>query len=68
LGIGGDEIANDIYRELQRRLDTYSVGFPKTESGIQISILKSPLSEKDAEMFLPLSPKLETAASDAGCA
>lgn len=56
-------MTNDIYRELQQRLDTYSVGFPKTDSGIEIRILKSLLSERDAEMFLALSPKLETAAS-----
>jgi Na+-translocating ferredoxin:NAD+ oxidoreductase RNF subunit RnfB len=56
-------MADEIYRELQQRLDTYSVGFPKTESGIEIKILKTLLSERDAEMFLALSPKLETAES-----
>jgi len=56
-------MADELYRKLQQRLDTYSVGFPKTESGIEIRILKSLLSERDAKMFLALSPKLETAAS-----
>ncbi len=56
-------MADDIYRELQERLDTYSVGFPKTESGIEIKILKSLLSERDVEMFLALSPEMETAES-----
>ncbi len=56
-------MADEIYRELQERLDTYSVGFPATESGVEIRILKSLLSERDAQMFLALSPKLETAAS-----
>ena len=56
-------MATDVYRELQQRLDTYSVGFPKTESGIEIRILESLLSETDAKMFLALSQKLETAAS-----
>jgi hypothetical protein len=51
----------DIYRSLQERLDTYSVGFPQTDSGVEIEILKCLFSIEDAEMFLSLSPKLETA-------
>ena len=53
-------MTNDIYRDLQERLDKYSVGFPATESGIEITILKAMFSEQDAEMFLALSPLLET--------
>ena len=48
-----------IYRQLQERLDKFSVGFPATESGIEIKILESLFSEKDAAMFLNLSPILE---------
>ena len=50
---------NDIYRELQERLDKYSVGFPATKSGIEITILKELFSKEDAAMFLNLSPILE---------
>jgi len=53
-------MTNDIYRDLQERLDKYSVGFPATESGIEITILKTMFSEEDAQMFLALSPLLET--------
>ncbi len=53
-------MTQDIYRDLQERLDKYSVGFPATESGIEITILKAMFSGQDAEMFLALSPLLET--------
>ena len=53
-------MAEDIYRTLQKRLDGYSLGFPATDSGIEIEILKELFTEEDAEMFLNLSQKLET--------
>lgn len=52
-------MTQDIYRQLQERLDMYSVGFPATESGIEITILKRMFSEEDARLFLSLSPMLE---------
>ncbi|MFO7883754.1 MAG: 4Fe-4S binding protein [Desulfobacteraceae bacterium] len=52
-------MTQDIYRQLQERLDKYSVGFPATESGIEITILKKMFSEQDAEIFLALSPLLD---------
>ena len=42
----------DIYRELQQRLDLYSVGFPATTSGVEIKILEFLFSEEDASVFL----------------
>lgn len=54
---------SDIYRELQQRLDTYSVGFPATESGIEIRILKKLFTEEEARFFLAMSPLLEAPAS-----
>ena len=53
-------MTQDTYRDLQQRLDKYSVGFPATDSGIEITILKTMFSEEDAQMFLALSPLLET--------
>jgi Na+-translocating ferredoxin:NAD+ oxidoreductase subunit B len=53
-------MTEDIYRNLQQRLDQYSMGFPATESGIEIKILKSLFSEADAVMFLSLTPMLKT--------
>ena len=52
-------MAKDIFRQLQQRLDRYSVGFPATKSGIELKILKNLFSEEDAAMFLALSPRLE---------
>jgi Na+-translocating ferredoxin:NAD+ oxidoreductase subunit B len=49
----------DIYRQMQERLDSYSVGFPATESGVELEILKKLFSEDEAELFLALSPTLE---------
>lgn len=50
---------NSIYIKLRERLDTYSLGFPATESGVEITLLEKLFSEADAEFFLNLSPKLE---------
>lgn len=50
----------DIYRQLQEKLDGYSVGFPATESGVEIEILKKLFSEEDTALFLLLTPGLET--------
>ncbi len=54
-------MTEDIYRNLQERLDTYSVGFPTTDSGVEIKILKELFSPEDAEMFLGMTQKLEKA-------
>ncbi len=48
----------DTYRQLQKKLDQYSMGFPATESGIEIKILRHLFSEDDAGMFLSLSHSL----------
>ena len=53
-------MAEDIFRRLQKRLDGYSLGFPATDSGVEIEILKALFTEEDAEMFLNLSQRLET--------
>ncbi len=45
---------NSIYSSIR-------MGFPATESGVEISILKKLFTESDAEFFLNLSPKLEFA-------
>ncbi len=54
-------MSDDLFRQLQQRLDLYSFGFPATESGVEIRILKKLFSEEDGRMFLNLTPKLETA-------
>lgn len=55
-------MAPEIYRKLQKRLDKYSLGFPATESGVEIEILEKLFNQEDAELFLALGPKLEPAA------
>ncbi len=50
----------DIYKKLQKQLDAYSLGFPETKSGIEIDILKTLFSERDAGLFAQMSPILET--------
>ncbi len=52
-------MTKDIYRQLQKQLDGYSVGFPATETGVEIQILKKLFSEEDAAIFSILSPALE---------
>lgn len=52
-------MSDQLYRQLQQRLDTYSVGFPATASGIEISILKHLFTKEDAEMFLAMTPLVE---------
>ncbi len=52
-------MSDTIFRDLQKRLDMYSLGFPATESGIEIKILKKLFNPKDAEMFLNMSPAVE---------
>ena len=49
-----------IFRELQERLDSYSLGFPATKSGVELKILEKLFSEKDAKIFLKLSRALES--------
>lgn len=56
-------MADDIYRELQKRLDAYSLGFPATGSNIEIQMLKRLFSEDDVRVFMALSPRLEEPAS-----
>jgi len=56
-------MSEELYRQLQGRLDSYSLGFPATETGIEIAILKKLFSQQDAQMFLCLSPGLEDPAS-----
>jgi hypothetical protein len=48
-------MASNVYQTLQNQLDQYSVGYPATQSGIEIKILKKLFSEKEAELFLRLS-------------
>ena len=52
------EIA-DIYRELQKHLDTLPIGYPSTESGIEIRLLKQIFTPEEAEVATKLSFSFE---------
>ena len=56
-------MSESIYRELQKKLDQYSIGFPITDSGIEIRILKYLFTVEDAKLFQALDHQLETAES-----
>ena len=50
----------DIYRKVQEQLDQYSIGFPATESGVEIEILKLLFSEEEATLFSQMTGESET--------
>jgi len=59
-------MSEDIFRQLQEQLDQYSIGFPATESGVEMEILKRLFTEEDAWLYLHMSMMLETPESVAG--
>jgi formate hydrogenlyase subunit 6/NADH:ubiquinone oxidoreductase subunit I len=56
----------DIYRKLAIHLDTLPAGFPSTDSGIEIRILKRLFTPQEAEIAVALTPLPESAADIAG--
>ncbi|MBN1571841.1 MAG: 4Fe-4S binding protein [Deltaproteobacteria bacterium] len=50
----------DVYKSLAVKLDELPQGFPKTETGVEIRILKKIFSPEDAEIALKLRPYPET--------
>jgi len=51
----------DVYERLARLLDQLPQGFPATETGVEIKILRKIFEPEEAEMALLLSPVPETA-------
>jgi len=51
----------DVYRLLARKLDQLPNGFPATESGIELKILRKIFSPEEAEMTLKIRPIPESA-------
>jgi ferredoxin len=54
-------MSDTAYRALQESLDRYPLGFPSTESGVEIEILKRLFTEEQARLAVRLSPFLEEA-------
>jgi len=52
-------MSDTIYYLIQEKLNNYAIGFPATESGIEIKLLKKLFSEPDARLFLELTLSLE---------
>jgi ferredoxin len=55
--------AASLYRRLQQHLDRMPVGFPATQSGVEIRILERLFTPEEAEIALELSAIPETAAT-----
>lgn len=53
---------DDVYHALREHLDSLPSGFPPTESGVEIRILKRLFSPEEASLAVHLRPKLEPAA------
>ncbi|MBM4325748.1 MAG: 4Fe-4S dicluster domain-containing protein [Deltaproteobacteria bacterium] len=49
-----------VYHDLREQMDQYSIGFPSTESGVELKILERLFTEEEADMYLNLSMMLET--------
>jgi len=49
-------MSDNFYCELREILDRFPRGFQKTESGVEIKILKKLFSEEDAKLAVQLSP------------
>ncbi|MFX1388767.1 MAG: DUF362 domain-containing protein [Promethearchaeota archaeon] len=45
---------NDIYRKLQKHLDKLPIGFPATESGVELRILRHLFTPKQADLAMNL--------------
>ncbi|MBN1532766.1 MAG: 4Fe-4S binding protein [Spirochaetes bacterium] len=54
-------MGDDIYRDLQARIDSYSIGFPATKTGVEMRILEHIFSPDEAAFYLHLSRTLEPA-------
>lgn len=52
----------DIYERLRARLDQMATGYPSTDNGVELRILRQIFTPEDAELFLAMGPDLESAA------
>ena len=51
---------DEVYRKLQQHLDKMPIGFPATESGVEIRILKQLFTPQEARIALALSVLMES--------
>ena len=50
----------NVYEKLRARLDELATGYPETDSKVEIRLLERLFNEDEAELFLQLSPILES--------
>ena len=50
----------DVYKQLAERLDQLPIGYPATESGVELKILRKIFRPEDAEMALKIKYFPET--------
>ncbi len=48
------DVEPEIYRKLQKRLDKFPIGYPETESGVEIRLLKLLFSPEEAQIAINL--------------
>lgn len=51
---------SNVYRELQQHLDKLPIGFPATESGVELHLLELLFTPEEAEIAMKLSFKFES--------
>lgn len=51
---------SEVYLKLREQLNQYSIGFPTTESGVEIRLLQKLFTEEEAELFLIMTMMVET--------
>ncbi len=54
-------MSDEAFIKLREFLDSFPIGYPKTESGVELKILKRLFTEEDARITVLLSPVPETA-------
>jgi len=57
------DVTRDVYERLARRLGSLPSGFPRTESGVELRILRAIFPPEDAAMALAIKPIPESAAA-----
>jgi len=55
-------MTDEVYHRLRQYLDQFPLGFPETDSGVEIEILRKLFTPSQAETALLLRPVMETAA------
>ncbi|MBU3916641.1 4Fe-4S ferredoxin, partial [bacterium] len=53
----------DLYEQLREKLHLLSVGFPKTDSGVELKLLRKMFDKEDAELFLEMTPFVQKPSS-----